>query len=183
MAVAHMTRWLKFSPLLLVFLLISCASEYTRLSRMSATELHGVSNADLCIAYGQAVFGDPNFGSLNRAMYGTGNGQQVIDEVRSRNISCESERRFHQIDCSGLAMLSAQPIASNAFVATVQNRTGDAKKFKLVSGGIASEDFILQPGGIQSYQIVAASAVAQLAGGLNPGSGGIDLANCVSVRQ
>lgn len=93
-----------------------------------------------------------------------------------------SEARYHLIDCSGLILVSAQPVASNAYSATVQNRTGDAKRFKIVSGGLASEDFVLGPGNTHAYVIAASPQVAFVANILNPSGGGITLANCVSAR-
>jgi hypothetical protein len=90
--------------------------------------------------------------------------------------------RYHLIDCSGLVLVSTQQVASNAFSATVQNRTTDAKKFKIVNGGLASEDFILGPGSTQSYLISASPQITALAGILSIGRGGIALANCVSTK-
>ncbi len=172
--------WRRLVPIVSAFLLVSCASTYTRLARMSPSELRTVSDSDLCEAYAQS--GDPNLGSINRAMFGAGNGQQVMDEVQRRHISCESEMRYYRVDCSGLAILSAQAVSANAYMATVQNRTADSKSFIIVSGSIASEGFILGPGESRSYLITATQQVAAVAGVLNPASSGISLSNCRSVK-
>src|SRR5690242_12221126 len=92
---------LQGAAIVLALLLASCASDYTRLSRMSESQLRTVSNSDLCEAYAQS--GNPNLGSINAAMFGSGNGQQVIDEVKRRNLTCDRELSYYRIDCSGLA--------------------------------------------------------------------------------
>jgi hypothetical protein len=172
---------LQGAAIVLALLLASCASDYTRLSRMSESQLRTVSNSDLCEAYAQS--GNPNLGSINAAMFGSGNGQQVIDEVKRRNLTCDRELSYYRIDCSGLAIVSAQAIAPNAFVATVQNRTTLPKRFLIVSGGIASETFVLAPGATQGYMITAPASVASVAGALNPGSSGISVSNCTTSRS
>jgi hypothetical protein len=161
-------------------LLASCASDYTRLSRMSEAELRAVSSTDLCEAYAQS--GNPNLGSINAAMFGSGNAQQVMAEVRRRNLTCDRELSYYRTDCSGLAIVSAQAVAPNAFAATIQNRTTLPKRFLIVSGAIASETFVLEPGATRAYMIAAPAAVASVAGALNPNSSGISVSNCTTAR-
>lgn len=162
-------KWigLRGAAILSAFLLISC-SEYNRVSGLSEAELRTVSGSELCEAYAQSTqFGDK---------------PKITNEVRRRGLACERELSYYRIDCSGLAVISAQTVASNAFIATVRNMTALPKKFLIESGGIASADFVLEAGATQSYMITASSVIASIGGALNPRSSGINVANCVTAR-
>ena len=165
----------------LVVLVVGCASTGITLSNMTVEQLQRVDENELCEGHAQLLYSPALV--VQERIHGRGNPNLVIAEVKRRGISCDWQRSLYQYDCSGLQVLAAYRVAQNAVQVTVKNNTKFRKTFWISSGGLSSYDNHISGGAVGSFVMASTPMIAAIGAARGGDNEAVSVHQCLNTSQ